>query len=162
MREDARESGARDLWCAGSGWAAMDLVEAVLAYPRSENWRRRRLELGYGDIPGRGDELKVGRVKKRGEARCTSATENATAFAAMLQRMCQKTCCSGSKLTTHMFALKDGERDAAEEVVTVDCSRVRLHIEIQRKTNRAQAENIPSREILGGGQRDARWDGGRP
>ena len=61
-----------------------------------------------------------------------------------------------------MFALKDGERDAAEEVVTVNSCRVRLHIVLQRKENGAQAENIPSREILGGGQRGARWDGGRP
>jgi len=50
MGKGARESGTGDSWGTGGGWAAVNLVVAVLADAREENGGGGGLEIGYWDI----------------------------------------------------------------------------------------------------------------
>lgn len=61
---------------------------------------------------------------------------------------------------TDVFALEKREGDPAEEIVTVDGGRIGLG-RVSRDSRRGR-ENRPSRVTWGGGQRDARWVGGKP
>ncbi len=82
--EGACKGGPRTLGRVGRRRAAVDLVPAVVADARVDNWRLGRLKLGDGRVARRVQEREIGRIKQRGHARRARAAEDTSAFATVL------------------------------------------------------------------------------